>query len=70
VCETRDAKGMYAKARRGEITGFTGIDDPYEAPLNPEMTLDTVRHTSEENALRIVAELIRRGFVRGGDTPE
>jgi sulfate adenylyltransferase len=61
---------MYAKARRGEITGFTGIDDPYEAPLNPEITLDTVRHTPEENARRIVDELMRRGFVRGGDRPE
>ena len=43
VCEERDSKGMYAMARRGEITGFTGIDDPYEAPENPEITLDTVR---------------------------
>lgn len=42
VCEMRDAKGLYAKARRGEITGFTGIDDPYEPPNNPELTLDTV----------------------------
>ncbi len=70
VCEARDAKGMYAKARRGEITGFTGIDDPYEVPLNPEITLDTVRRTSEENARYIVAELMRRGFVRDGGTPE
>ena len=68
VCEARDAKGMYAKARRGEITGFTGIDDPYEAPLSPEITLDTVQHTPEENARRIVSELMRRGFVRGGGT--
>ena len=43
-------KGMYAKARRGEIKGFTGIDDPYEPPLHPEITLDTVAHTPEENA--------------------
>ena len=42
VCERRDSKGMYAKARRGEIKGFTGIDDPYEAPEHPEITLDTV----------------------------
>ena len=69
VCEARDAKGMYAKARRGEIVGFTGIDDPYEAPLNPEITLDTVQHTPEENAIYIMDELIRRGFVRCGDTP-
>ena len=64
VCEQRDAKGMYAKARRGEITGFTGIDDPYEPPTHPEITLDTVARTPEENAHRILAYLIQRGFVR------
>jgi sulfate adenylyltransferase len=64
VCEQRDAKGMYAKARRGEISGFTGIDDPYEPPIDPEITLDTVAQTPEENAHRILAHLIRRGFVR------
>jgi sulfate adenylyltransferase len=64
VCEERDVKGMYAKARRGEIKEFTGISDPYEAPLNPEITLDTVGHTPEENARIILRELARRGFVR------
>ena len=64
VCEERDAKGMYAKARRGEITGFTGIDDPYEPPENPELTLDTVTRTAEENARRMLAHLLERGFVR------
>ena len=64
VCEQRDVKGMYAKARRGEIKEFTGISDPYESPLNPEITLDTVGFTPEENARRIMAELARRGFVR------
>jgi sulfate adenylyltransferase len=64
VCEQRDAKGMYAKARRGEITGFTGIDDPYEPPTHPEITLDTVAQAPEENAHRILAYLIQRGFVR------
>ena len=39
LCEQRDPKGLYAKARAGEITGFTGIDDPYEAPLTPELVL-------------------------------
>ena len=70
VCEARDAKGMYAKARRGEIVGFTGIDDPYEAPLNPEITLDTVQCSPEENARRILSELLQRGFVRGSDMGE
>jgi sulfate adenylyltransferase len=64
VCEQRDAKGMYAKARRGEIKGFTGIDDPYESPLNPETTLDTVARSVEENARLILDLLARRGFVR------
>jgi sulfate adenylyltransferase len=65
VCEQRDSKGMYAKARRGEIKGFTGIDDPYEPPLQPEITLDTVSHAPEENAHFILQDLIQRGFVRG-----
>ena len=64
VCEARDAKGMYAQARRGQIRGFTGIDDPYEAPLAPELTLDTVKKTADENARAIVDVLRERGFVR------
>jgi sulfate adenylyltransferase len=64
VCEQRDTKGLYAKARRGEIKGFTGIDDPYEPPLNPEITLDTVAHTPEGNARTILDCLEQRGFVR------
>jgi hypothetical protein len=51
-------------ARRGEITGFTGIDDPYEAPEHPELTLDTVVTTPEDNARRVLAHLERAGFVR------
>ena len=69
VCEGRDSKGMYAKARRGEITGFTGIDDPYEPPLNPEVTLDTVSNTAEENSQRIIDFLSGVGFVRSLDSP-
>ena len=64
VAESRDVKGMYAKARRGEIKGFTGIDDPYEEPVNPEITLDTVKFSAEENANRIVTELEKRGFFK------
>jgi sulfate adenylyltransferase len=64
VCESRDIKGMYAKARRGEIKDFTGIDDPYEPPLHPEITLDTVHHTPEDNARLILDFLMQRGFVR------
>ena len=55
VCEDRDTKGLYAKARRGEIEGFTGIDDPYEAPEHPEIVVDTVEQSPEANAETIVA---------------
>lgn len=65
VCEQRDVKGLYAKARRGEIKGFTGIDDPYEPPQFPEIRLDTVANTPEENAHTILSYLIDRGLVRG-----
>jgi sulfate adenylyltransferase len=64
VCESRDSKGLYAKARRGELKGFTGIDDPYEPPAVPEVTLDTVGHSAADNAGRILEELRARGFVR------
>jgi sulfate adenylyltransferase len=63
VCEQRDKKGLYAKARRGEITGFTGIDDPYEPPVNPEIICDTVTYSAEENARQILNYLIQQGFV-------
>jgi sulfate adenylyltransferase len=63
VCEERDVKGLYARARRGQITGFTGVDDPYEAPVNPELTLNTVEYSAEENARRIVAYLEEQGFL-------
>ena len=64
VCEDRDPKGMYALAREGQIKGFTGIDDPYEPPHNPEITLDTVNCSAEENAERIISYLLERGFIR------
>jgi len=64
VCESRDIKGMYAQARSGAIKNFTGIDDPYEAPAAPELALDTIDASAEENASRIVAMLRDRGFVR------
>ena len=71
VCEGRDSKGMYARARRGEITGFTGIDDPYEAPENPELTLDTVHSSVRDNADLILDYLTEKRFVRPpeGETP-
>ncbi len=68
VCEERDSKGMYAKARRGEIKDFTGIDDPYESPENAEVTLDTVARTPEENARLVRDELIGMGFIKAPDS--
>ena len=65
VCEERDVKGMYAQARAGIVKNFTGISDPYEPPLAPEVTLDTVSAAPEANARRIVALLRERGFLRG-----
>jgi sulfate adenylyltransferase len=63
VCEQRDVKGMYAKARQGLISGFTGVDDPYEAPVNPEITLDTVNFTPEQNAAKIIHYLETNGYL-------
>lgn len=63
VCEQRDRKGLYARARRGEIKDFTGVDAPYEAPRNPEITLDTLEHTAEANAHHILKTLLERTFV-------
>lgn len=63
VCEQRDVKGMYAKARSGEIKGFTGIDDPYESPVDPDIVLDTTTCWPEDNARLIVEYLHGKGFV-------
>ena len=63
VCEERDKKGLYAMARRGEIKNFTGIDDPYERPLDAELRLTTVDCTPEDNAREIVDYLIDKGFL-------
>ena len=70
VCEGRDTKGMYAKARRGEITGFTGIDDPYEVPDNAELTLNTVSSSIDENARSIMELLEIRHLVDAGSDPK
>ena len=62
--EARDIKGLYAKARRGEIKDFTGIDDPYEPPLNPDFTLTAENTRAEDNARLVVKQLIKLGYVR------
>ncbi len=66
VCEARDVKGLYAQARGGTLTGMTGIDDPYEPPIAPEMILTTTDATPEENARRVLELLDGRGLLDGG----
>jgi bifunctional enzyme CysN/CysC len=63
VCEQRDPKGLYRKARQGGIPNFTGISSPYETPETPELVLDSQRHTPEELADQVVALLLRKGFI-------
>jgi sulfate adenylyltransferase len=64
VCESRDIKGLYAKARRGELKGFTGVDDPYEPPVAAELTLDSAGQTAVANAALIVESLKAKGLIR------
>ncbi len=63
TCEARDPKGLYAKARAGEIRGFTGIDAPYEAPDAPELRVDTGAQSVDESAAQVVAWLEERGYL-------
>jgi len=59
----RDVKGLYEKALRGEIQNFTGISDPYEEPLNPEVVVDTEKETMEESLAKILSHLEQKGYV-------
>jgi adenylylsulfate kinase len=63
VCEARDPKGLYKKARAGELKGFTGIDDPYEAPQKPELILDAASKTAETLADEVIAYLAKAGKI-------
>jgi sulfate adenylyltransferase len=63
-CEHRDRKGLYAKARAGLIKGFTGIDDPYEAPESPEDNINTLEYSPDEAALEILLKLEKMGFIK------
>jgi adenylylsulfate kinase len=62
-CARRDVKGLYEKAFRGEIKEFTGVSDPYEAPLDPEIRLESEHEEPEQSALRIIAALEERGLI-------
>ena len=63
VCAQRDVKGLYAKAKKGEMKGFTGVDDAYEPPPTPELRINTANMTPEESAEMIIGELTQRGFL-------
>lgn len=63
VCEARDVKGLYKRARAGEIKQFTGIDDPYEPPLNPEVNCETHNETLEESVNKVMAKLEELGYL-------
>ena len=63
VAEARDRKGLYAKARRGEILNFTGVDSPYEPPEQPEVHLDTTAEPAEASAQRVLDALAERGLL-------
>ena len=67
VCAQRDVKGMYDRAVRGEIRNFTGVSDPYEEPLNPEVVVHTDRETPEESASRVLRRLEELGYAPAGD---
>jgi len=69
VCEARDPKGLYAKARAGELPGFTGIDDPYEPPLAPELVIPGDRVTPAEGVAMIVETLVAAGVVPESSRP-
>ncbi|TNF51601.1 MAG: adenylyl-sulfate kinase, partial [Gammaproteobacteria bacterium] len=69
VCERRDPKGLYKKARAGEIKGFTGIDDPYEPPLHPELILAGGEETPHQLAARVIDYLILQEIIPARSAP-
>ncbi|RKY96096.1 MAG: adenylyl-sulfate kinase [Candidatus Hydrothermota bacterium] len=70
VCIERDVKGMYKKALKGEIKNFTGIDDPYEEPLNPEVIVETDKETVEESVGKVMRKLAELGYIDEWSEPE
>jgi adenylylsulfate kinase len=64
VCEQRDVKGLYKKAREGKIKDFTGISSPYEEPVKPELVVETAEHNLEECAHQILEMLAQRGVIQ------
>ena len=70
ICESRDPKGLYKKARAGEIKGFTGIDDPYETPVQPEIDLKTADQSPEQSASKLIEALIEHRILKPLTTTE
>jgi sulfate adenylyltransferase len=68
VCELRDRKGLYAKARAGIIKEFTGISDPYEVPDDADVVIDTTDITPEEAAQQILLHLEKKGYIGGRES--
>ena len=64
ACAKRDVKGLYQKARAGEIKGFTGVDDPYEEPLEAEVVCDTEKESAEESLTKVVRRLEELGYLK------
>jgi adenylyl-sulfate kinase len=65
VCEARDPKSLYARSRRGDLDGLTGVDDPYEPPAAPDLVLTTADRSVDDNAARVIAALTARAFRPG-----
>jgi adenylylsulfate kinase len=63
ICESRDVKGLYAKARAGEIREFTGIDDPYEPPESPDVECLTADESVDESVEKILSAMVERGYL-------
>jgi adenylylsulfate kinase len=63
TCEQRDPKGLYKKARAGQLKGFTGVDDPYEAPLRPDLTLDATNTSPQEATVLLLDYLRKQGLI-------
>jgi adenylylsulfate kinase len=66
VCSERDVKGLYAKQAAGQLTGLTGVDDPYEVPEDPDLRIETQGRTVQESAAAVHGLLVERGLVAGG----
>jgi adenylyl-sulfate kinase len=65
ICIERDVKGLYARALRGEIPAFTGVSDPYEAPLSPDLTISTDKESVQDSVEKMIGLLMERGYISG-----